>query len=98
MFLVIVAVILFIMIAVLVPETLPYKYYEKELQSKYPNQTNPFPKPVFLLPWKPLEFFKMPALIVVTLASGFAFLALYVLLIVLPLEVNFFRLRKINYF
>jgi MFS family permease len=101
-FLVIVAVLLFILIAIMVhppitptypqkvPETLPYIYYEKHLTQKFPNKPNPFPKPVFLMPWKPLEFFKMPSLIVITLASGFSFLALYILLIILPLEVTIF--------
>lgn len=89
-FLVIVAAILLVLLFFFVPETLPYKYFQKHLESKYPNQQNPYPTPIFLLPWKQLEFFKMPSLVIVTWASGLGFLTVYVIFVILPLEVILF--------
>jgi MFS family permease len=54
-------------------ETLPYHVFENKIKPKKPELTNPFPKPHFLAPWKPLQFYAIPSVAILSLGMGLCF-------------------------
>jgi MFS family permease len=78
-FLAIVSFLLWILLILLVPETLPFLVFTRTIQKRLPDTANPFPKPHFMPPWMPFVFYKIPTIVTLTIASGLGFCCLCIL-------------------
>ena len=54
-------------------ETLPYHVFETKVKKEQPQAINPFEKPSFLAPWKPLQFYAIPSVAILSLGMGLCF-------------------------
>lgn len=69
--------IVFVLIILIMEETLPYIVFEKKLSKKYPNQTNPFPVPKFEAPWIPFKHLINKNVVLLAIQGALSFAVLF---------------------